>query len=125
LPQTGKFLETKEPVYVDLGLTSGTLWATMNVGASTKSGIGNYYMWGKGDKTYDRGDSINNASSLTSSTDTATQVFGSNWSTPTKYQWQELIDECTWTWGTVDGVYGCTVTKNNKSIFLPAGGRYS
>lgn len=124
IPQTGKLLEAKESVYVDLGLTSGTLWATMNVGAATKSDVGNYYMWGKGDKVYNSLDSINNDSSLSSSADTAKQVFGSNWSTPTKSQWQELIDECTWVWNTVNGVYGCTVSKNNKSIFLPAVGRY-
>ena len=29
--------------YVDLGLPSGTLWATCNIGASTPEGYGNYY----------------------------------------------------------------------------------
>ena len=124
IPQTGKLLEAKESVYVDLGLTSGTLWSTINVGAATKYDFGNYYMWGKGDKVYDSSDSINNDSSLSSSADTAKQVFGSNWSTPSQSQWQELIDECTWTWDTINDVYGCIVSKNNKSIFLPAGGRY-
>lgn len=32
--------------YVDLGLPSGTLWLTCNLGATTPTGIGNYYMWG-------------------------------------------------------------------------------
>ena len=32
--------------YVDLGLPSGTLWATMNVGASEPSGAGLYFQWG-------------------------------------------------------------------------------
>ena len=33
--------------YVDLGLTSGTLWATMNVGASTPEDGGYYFAWGE------------------------------------------------------------------------------
>ena len=33
--------------YVDLGLPSGTKWATMNVGATSPEGYGNYYAWGE------------------------------------------------------------------------------
>ena len=33
--------------YVDLGLLSGTKWATMNIGASTPEDYGNYYAWGE------------------------------------------------------------------------------
>ncbi|MCI7430492.1 MAG: hypothetical protein MSS84_06410, partial [Bacteroidales bacterium] len=33
--------------YVDLGLPSGTKWATCNVGASTPEEYGNYYAWGE------------------------------------------------------------------------------
>ena len=32
--------------YVDLGLPSGTLWATMNVGANSPEEYGDYYAWG-------------------------------------------------------------------------------
>ena len=32
--------------YVDLGLTSGTLWATMNVGATSETDEGSYFQWG-------------------------------------------------------------------------------
>ncbi len=32
--------------YVDLGLTSGTLWATCNIGATTPQGIGLFFAWG-------------------------------------------------------------------------------
>lgn len=32
--------------FVDLGLPSGTLWATMNVGASKPSDYGLYFQWG-------------------------------------------------------------------------------
>lgn len=33
--------------YVDLGLPSGTLWATCNVGAETLEGYGVYFAWGE------------------------------------------------------------------------------
>ena len=33
--------------YVDLGLPSGTLWATCNVGADTPEGYGDYFAWGE------------------------------------------------------------------------------
>ena len=32
--------------YVDLGLPSGILWATYNVGADTPEGFGDYLAWG-------------------------------------------------------------------------------
>ena len=38
--------------YVDLGLPSGTKWATMNVGASSETDYGNYYQYGKGASQY-------------------------------------------------------------------------
>ncbi len=33
--------------YVDLGLPSGTLWATMNVGANAPEEYGDYFAWGE------------------------------------------------------------------------------
>ena len=33
--------------WVDLGLPSGTLWATMNVGANAPEELGNYFAWGE------------------------------------------------------------------------------
>ena len=33
--------------YVDLGLPSGTLWATCNVGATSPEGYGDYFAWGE------------------------------------------------------------------------------
>lgn len=33
--------------YVDLGLPSGTLWATMNVGATSPEDYGDYFAWGE------------------------------------------------------------------------------
>ena len=33
--------------YVDLGLPSGTLWATCNIGATKPEESGSYFAWGK------------------------------------------------------------------------------
>lgn len=47
-------------------------------------------------------------------------VWGNGWRIPTKEEWQELIDQCTWKETTVDNVKGYQVTgKNGNSIFLP------
>ena len=37
----------KEFATVDLGLSSGILWATCNIGASSPEETGNYYAWGE------------------------------------------------------------------------------
>ena len=62
--------------------------------------------------------------------DVAHVILGGHWRMPTKEEWFELINNCTWTWtdnynGT--GVAGRIVTGNmpgytDKSIFLPAAG---
>ena len=33
--------------YVDLGLPSGTLWATCNIGAANPEDMGDYFAWGE------------------------------------------------------------------------------
>ena len=38
--------QTKQYEYVDLGLPSGTLWANMNLGATSETDYGDFYMWG-------------------------------------------------------------------------------
>ena len=38
---------SNDHTYVDLGLPSGTLWATCNVGAETPEEYGNYFAWGE------------------------------------------------------------------------------
>ncbi|MBR5063301.1 MAG: Ig-like domain-containing protein, partial [Bacteroidales bacterium] len=55
--------------------------------------------------------------------DAARQIFGGIWRTPTDAEWCELIDNCTWTWTTQNGVNGRLVTgPSGNSIFLPAAG---
>ena len=55
--------------------------------------------------------------------DVARQSLGDSWRTPTYVEWQELIDNCTWTWTVQNGVNGRLVTgPSGDSIFLPAAG---
>ena len=118
--------------YVDLGLTSGTKWANMNVGALQPSDYGDYYAWGETETkasytsgTYKYGNQNlgENYDIAGTEYDAAHVIMGGAWRMPTKDQMQELKDECTWTWTSQDGINGYRVTgKNGKSIFLPAAG---
>lgn len=136
--------------YVDLGLPSGTLWATCNVGASKPEQYGDYFAWGetKPKATYDwktykycnNGDFeqltkycskfeygyhgfTDNLTVLQPQDDAATTNWGSGWCTPTKEQWKELEENTTNTWKTWDGVEGRLFKGNNGEVlFLPAAG---
>ncbi len=116
--------------YVDLGLPSGTKWATMNVGASSETDYGNYYQYGKGAAQYaaTSGDSIYSGTEdpLDSSVDTASQVWGGSWHMPTRAQMQELTANTTYQWVTNykgSGINGGTFTATTGAVlFIPAAG---
>ncbi len=114
--------------WVDLGLPSGTRWATCNVGASTPTAYGNYYAWGetstKSAYTEDNYTYSDNPTTLPSNRDAATANWGSGWRMPTNDELNELKNNCTVTWTTQNGVNGCLFTgPNGNSIFLPTAGR--
>ena len=143
-PDNGVIEEKYEAV--DLGLPSGTMWATCNVGASFPEDFGEFYAWGeietKGDykwKTYKwcKGTeysmtkyctesyygTVDSCSILTPSDDVATVKWGEKWHIPTIYQIEELFLFCSWTWTEQNGVKGYFVLgPSNESIFLPAAG---
>ena len=116
--------------YVDLGLPSGLKWATCNVGAPTPEGYGNYYAWGETttkstyySSTYTYS---SNPTTLPLNKDAAAVNMGGSWRMPTKEEWGELMDECSWFWkygynGKVSG-YLVKSKHNGNSIFLPAAG---
>lgn len=118
--------------YVDLGLPSGTKWATMNIGASSETDYGNYYQYGKGVDTYQTTSGDSNYSGtedpLATSADTAAQTWGGSWHMPTSAQCQELFDNTTYTWETNfngSGVNGGKFTaQNGNYVFFPAAGYY-
>ena len=119
--------------YVDLGLPSGLKWATCNVGANSPEKYGNYYAWGEimTKEEYTQSNSLTEGKQMddisgNAQYDAATANWGGDWRMPTKAEIQELIDKCTWTWTTQNGVNGYKVTgPSGASIFLPAAGYFS
>ncbi len=127
--------------FVDLGLPSGTMWATCNIGADNPEDYGNYYAWGEtvpkqyyGWFNYKYGKSEkrmrkyvpkkNKNIVLKPEDDAAAANWGGAWRMPTREEFEELIKNCTHKWTMVNGVYGCKVIgPNGNSIFLPAAGR--
>lgn len=119
--------------WVDLGLPSGLKWATCNVGAYNPEDLGDYYAWGEiaTKDSYTESTSASYGSSDSkwkniggdSEYDAARANWGGSWRMPTKAEFQELIDNCTWTWTTQNGHKGNEVMgRNGYSIFLPAAG---
>lgn len=109
--------------YVDLGLTSGTRWATANVGAKTPQDYGNYYAWGEvttkevynwetykygsdynkltkycSDSYYGNNGFTDSKTTLDLSDDAAYVNWGGKWRMPTKAQQEELVEQCYWVW---------------------------
>ena len=137
--------------YVDLELPSGTLWATMNVGASKPSDYGLYFQWGdtqgytaeqvgtgEGKKKFASDESDYKfgvypnytkytvaGATLELEDDAAHVNMGGDWHIPTPDQIGELFNNTTNTWTTQDGVNGRLFTSKKdgtKSIFIPAAG---
>ncbi|MCR4774641.1 MAG: hypothetical protein K5854_09830 [Prevotella sp.] len=124
-------------------------WATMNIGANTERGYGDYYAWGETstksvyswenymclrDECGTNNDPVKaaglygdtgNGFSGNATYDVARKKWGGTWRMPTIAQWQELISNCTWTWTTQDGETGYVITskRNANSIYLRAAGR--
>ncbi len=66
---------------------------------------------------------VDNKTILDPEDDAAHVNWGGSWRMPTLEECDELINKCTWTWTTQNGVKGGLVTgPNGKSIFLPAAG---
>jgi hypothetical protein len=141
--------DSQEHEWVDLGLPSGTLWATMNVGATKPEEYGDYFAWGETEPKsiynwssykwcngsnrtftkyctlayYGDNDLVDGKTELDPEDDAAYINWGKNWRTPTMNQIEELIDKCTWKLTTRNAVNGYLVTgPNGASLFLPAAG---
>ena len=136
--------------YVDLGLPSGLLWATCNVGATNPEDDGLYFAWGETTgyadaaarntatggsggfdyTSYDNGQTTSISANLTSSNDAATVNLGGPWRMPTHSEFQELInsDNTDKEWTTINGVSGYKFMKKSDHsvyVFLPASGYWS
>ena len=140
------------PEAVDLGLS--VKWASYNLGASQPQELGYYYAWGETStkdsfhtsnyKFYPNGDGnliskyvvpneygyndhgtpdYNNI--LDPEDDAASVALGEGWRIPTIDEFQELLDNCSFTLEERNGVNGYRVTSNvdgytSQSIFLPS-----
>lgn len=137
------FVEPGEHDYVDLGLPSGTLWATCNVGASKPEEYGDYFAWGETEpkdhydwstyfdtddngSTFKKYNSNGGLTELLPEDDAATTNWGNDWQMPSLEQIKELYDSgnTTTEWTQLNGVDGFKITSNSNdnSIFLPAAG---
>ena len=138
-----------EHEYVDLGLPSGLLWATCNIGADTPEDYGDYFVWGEtqpkdiyywstyqycmgsgntltkycSNAEYGYNGFTDNLTTLEPSDDAATANWGSDWRMPSKAEFEELYNNTTVTWTMQNGVYGSLFTATNgNTLFLPAAG---
>ena len=122
--------------YVDLGLPSGTLWATCNIGATRPEEYGGYYAWGETEEkeyydwsTYTHCDgtaeTLHDIGDYIGGTeyDVAYVKWGGLWRMPTGIQFEELEQYCIKEWTSQNGINGLFVIgPNGNSIFLPASG---
>lgn len=140
--------------WVDLGLPSGLLWSRCNLGADTPEKYGNYYAWGETatKETYNwstyryctvnnDADSlqtltkynvnsgfgtVDNLTTLQAVDDAATVALGNGTRIPTKEEWEELINNTTAEWATLNDVNGLLFkASNGNSLFLPAAGSFN
>ena len=124
--------------YVDLGLPSGTLWATMNVGAPGSSQLGGFYAWGetttKSDyswETYTFGTSDNltkyNATdgktTLDLVDDAAHVLWGGDWHIPSFAQIEEFCYYTNYNFDkTGEGAIGYESSINGNIMYFINGG---
>lgn len=122
---------------VDLGLS--VYWASFNLGAEKPEEYGDYYAWGETKpkssyytSTYshydkEKGQIVSIGENISGTGyDAATTNLGSDWRMPTKEEFAELKEKCTWEWIVISGIRGYKITGiNGNSIFLPAAGRKS
>ena len=133
--------------YVDLGLPSGTMWATCNVGADTSEDEGLLFQFGRVDgyryrdknsqfrtNYQNKQDTDNDTTPLTTSgkvykandildldDDAAYVNMGGKWRMPTKDELKELVDNTTHNVVTVNGVKGMMFISNTNEhqLFIP------
>lgn len=138
---------------VDLGLPSGTLWATCNLGADKPEDVGNYYAWGETApkamydwkqykfSKFDEGEYlitkyctnadygyngyVDSLTVLETADDAVTANWGAGWRMPTREDWIELLSNTTNAMTEQNGVSGRLFTSSNgNTLFLPNTGFY-
>ena len=126
--------------YVDLGLPSGLLWATHNLGATAPEELGEFYAWGEtetkttftdanykwitiegGENIYTKYNDTDGLQQLDLEDDAAHVQWGQGWRMPTYNELKELRANCTFTEVVQNGVVGTLATSkiNGNTLFLP------
>lgn len=132
---------------VDMGLPSGTMWATCNIGATEPEQHGDCFAWGEvqqkmvyswatyqhgkgarkltkycNDKEYGRDGFVDSKKVLDMEDDAANYHWGANWRIPTNTEWEELLNTryCTWSWDKERSGYVVKSRKTGGEIFIPA-----
>lgn len=108
--------------YVDLGLPSGTMWATMNIGAKKETDFGKFFQFDQF-KPYE--ETFKNYVPM--KTNTVEAIWHNRWKAPTIEQFQELIENTVSKWTEINGVSGYKFTNKNdktKYVFFPAAGYF-
>ena len=147
--QSATFTPVPSHEYVDLGLPSGLLWATCNVGADTPEGYGKYFAWGETQpkdyydwstyrycmgtentltkycqySSYGYNGFTDDLTTLEPNDDAATANWGNGWRMPTEADFEELYNNTDMIWTQQNGVIGrLFIAMNGNSLFLPAAG---
>ena len=139
---------TTTPKAIDLGLPSGTLWSDRNLGAESVTDYGDYYMWGSTEPDTNNPCNLEHTPSnggfkffnadmleafrkeafpdgvLLDQYDAANVQLGGNWHMPTQPDFEELKNNTTAVWTSLNGISGRMFTSktNGNSIFIPASG---
>lgn len=131
-----KYFDANGYSYVDLGLPSGILWATCNLGAETPESFGDYYAWGETStkSTYswptyrwsqsspEKYTSADGAIRLDLEDDAAHVNWGGSWVIPTLSNWQELKNNCTMTTEQINNINCFKFSNNNQNLIIPKAG---
>lgn len=133
-----------DPVeFVDLGLPSGLLWASCNIGATSPEEYGKYFQWGETEGAYENeeysireyngrtyyeekglnpSEMLSETGILKSEYDAATVIYGTDYRMPTTKEIQELFTNTNCEYIEENNITGYRFTsnqeKNLNSIFI-------
>lgn len=145
-PVTLKMKEVQDIKYVDMGTDDDVEWGDRNIGSSDPEDYGDYFAWGEtksksiyntsnykyqgnDDITYTKYNAADNLTQLErddddNNDDAASKILGSGYRTPTRANFEALLNACTYSYTTKNGVPGYEFKSKTKgnTIFLPGAG---
>ena len=122
---------------IDMGLS--VKWASNNLGALGLEDLGDHFAWGEAtskesftwsnykwchgsEESISKYNEYDGIKVLEPEDDAATYLLGAQWHTPTINEYQELLDNCEWTWISYKGASGLAATSpvTLNTIFFPS-----